>query len=133
VRVPGLAAAPTAIALHVYGPYPSTQTARWDEEIRRLRAVLHALPTRAPALVGGDFNATPDVAQFRSILSGGYADAADQAGAGPTPTYPADRTGPPLIAIDHVLTRGAVAHRVDSLQLTGSDHRALLVTVRLPG
>jgi endonuclease/exonuclease/phosphatase (EEP) superfamily protein YafD len=132
VQVPGIAVAPTAVALHVFGPYPSDQTAQWDDEIARLRDVLRALPTGAPALVGGDFNATPDVAQFRAILDTGFADAADQAGAGPTPTYPADRTGPPLIAIDHVLTHGAVAHRADSLKISGSDHRALLVTVRLP-
>jgi endonuclease/exonuclease/phosphatase (EEP) superfamily protein YafD len=132
LQVPGVANAPTAVALHVYGPYPSAQTARWNAEIRRMRGVLRALRTRTPTLVGGDFNATPDIAQFRSILSGGYADAEDQAGSGPAPTYPADRTGPPLIAIDHVLTRHAVAHRVDTVHITGSDHRALIVTVRLP-
>ena len=48
------------------------------------------LPGRS-VLIGGDFNATPDAAQFRTIVAQGYADAADQAGAGFTPTWPADR------------------------------------------
>jgi endonuclease/exonuclease/phosphatase (EEP) superfamily protein YafD len=94
-------------------------------------AVLGGLPGRT-VLVGGDFNATTDDAQFRGILATGYADAAQQAGAGFTPTWPADRWFPPLIAIDHVLTRGAVARSVDSVRIPGSDHRALVVDVRIP-
>jgi endonuclease/exonuclease/phosphatase (EEP) superfamily protein YafD len=132
VAIPGVAAAPTAVALHMYGPVPGSQTARWVHDLDHLPSVLRGLPADAPVLVGGDFNATRDVAQFRRLLQGGYADAADQAGAGFTPTYPANRFFPPLLAIDHVLTRGAVARSVDTIDLPGSDHRGLLVTVRLP-
>ena len=83
-------------------------------------------------VVGGDFNATPDTAQFRDVLAAGYDDAADQAGAGLTRTYPSDRWFPPLIAIDHVLCRGAAtAVRASTVEIDGSDHRALLVHLRL--
>jgi endonuclease/exonuclease/phosphatase family metal-dependent hydrolase len=131
IAVPGLAKPPTAVALHMYGPYPSRQTPTWERDIAHVHPVLQALPSDAPVVVGGDFNATPSVTQFRRLLTGGFADAADQAGAGLTPTYPANRLIP-LIAIDHVLTRDAVARSVDAVRLPGSDHRGLLVTVRLP-
>ena len=48
-------------------------------------------------IAGGDFNATVDHAQFRHLLSGGYRDAAEQAGAGFVPTYPTDYPFPPLL------------------------------------
>jgi endonuclease/exonuclease/phosphatase (EEP) superfamily protein YafD len=83
-------------------------------------------------VAAGDLNATPDIVQFRDLLVDGYADAAQQAGAGMTLTYPADRWYPPLIAIDHVLTRDAVATTADTIHISDTDHRALLVTVQVP-
>ncbi len=97
----------------------------------RYPSALGAL-TGPTVLVGGDFNSTPDTAQFRTILNQGFSDAANQAGAGFTPTWPADRWFPPLITIDHVLTRGAVATSVDSVEIPGSDHRALVASIRVP-
>jgi endonuclease/exonuclease/phosphatase (EEP) superfamily protein YafD len=131
VDVPGVAAPVTAIALHMAGPVPDPHD--WTADIRRLPAALRTLPPGAPVIVGGDFNATPDTVQFRRLLRDGYRDAADQAGAGITATYPADRWYPPLLAIDHVLTRGgAVATGVKTITVRGSDHRALLVRVAVP-
>ena len=49
-----------------------------------------------------------------------------------TPTFPADGWLPPLIAIDHVLTRNCVATTVTTAGLPGSDHRALFATIRIP-
>jgi endonuclease/exonuclease/phosphatase (EEP) superfamily protein YafD len=131
VRVPGAARPITAAALHLAGPVP--RTADWQQDIRRLPAELRELPADAPVIVGGDFNATFDVAQFRRVLAVGYADAADQAGAGNARTYPADRWFPALLAIDHVLTRGgAVATDVRTVSIANTDHRALLAVVTLP-
>jgi endonuclease/exonuclease/phosphatase (EEP) superfamily protein YafD len=128
VDVPGLAAPVTAVALHLAGPVPDPK--EWRHDISRLPSLLHALPAANPVIVGGDFNATPDTSQFRHVVSRGYADAADQAGAGMTRTYPSDKWYPPLIAIDHVLCRGAaVATDVQTIQIAGTDHRALLATV----
>jgi endonuclease/exonuclease/phosphatase (EEP) superfamily protein YafD len=117
------------VALHMNGPYP--HAGGWERDMARLPNVLQALPADAPTIVGGDFNATPDVGQFRRLLTGGYADGVAQAGAGILPTYPADRFFPPVLAIDHVLTRNAVAHVARSVEISGSDHRALVVVVRL--
>lgn len=131
VTVPGVRVPPLAVALHMTGPYPD-KSAAWRKDITHLAAVLPTLAPGAPALVGGDFNATPDSAQFRDVLHDGYQDAADQAGAGITRSYPSDRSFPPLIAIDHVLTRGAVAQAAETVQISGSDHRAFVATVAVP-
>lgn len=131
VDIPGVSCAPTVAALHMQGPWP--HAAGWDRDIAHLPSVLDELgATPCALLVGGDFNATPDVAQFRRLLTHGRADAAEQAGAGLTATYPAGHWYPPLIAIDHVLTRRAVAVGVHTVSVPGSDHRGLVASVAVP-
>lgn len=129
VAVPRVDAPVTVVTLHMAGPVPNST--RWQRDIRRLPDLLRDLSADGPAVIGGDFNATPDIAQFRALLVDGYADGAEQAGAGRTRTYPADTWYPPLIAIDHVLTRHAVATRTETLPIAGSDHRALLTSVAI--
>ena len=131
LTVPGVTRPVQAVALHSSGPVPDTTL--WNQDMRAFAKYLPTLAGDRPMIVGGDFNATPDTVQFRDILDTGFADAADQAGAGYTRTYPANRSFPPLIAIDHVLTRGGpVATDVRTISVKRSDHRALLVTVALP-
>ena len=121
---------PTVYAVHLLPPYPYASRT-WVTEIGRLRTLL-AGEAAKQVVVAGDFNATPDVAQFRRLSSHGYADAADQSGAGYLASYPTDRAlVPPLIAIDHVLTRGGVATEASTVALPGSDHRGLLVHLSL--
>lgn len=120
----------TFVAVHLLPPYPYP-SGEWLAEIDRLRGVLAGLPTGDRVVVAGDFNATDDHVQFRRLLSGGYVDAADQSGAGYLATYPADRWFGPVVAIDHVLTRGGTATSLDSLGIAGSDHRGLLSHVVL--
>lgn len=129
IAVPG--APLTFVVTHVSAPYPQPPDL-WRSDFERLPGVLAALPDDAPVLVAGDFNATVDHAPFRAVLDAGYADGADQAGAGYLPSYPADRLYPPMIAIDHVLTRDAVATAADTFTVAGSDHRSLIVDVAVP-
>lgn len=119
----------TFAAAHLTPPYPYPAH-RWNAEIAHLRDLLPALPA-GPVIAAGDYNATTDHAQFRALLREGYADGADQAGAGYLRSYPAERWFGPLIAIDHVLTRSAVATSVQTVELTGSDHRGLLARITL--
>jgi endonuclease/exonuclease/phosphatase (EEP) superfamily protein YafD len=130
VAVPGLAREPFVAALHMSGPWP--HSADWGDDIRHLRTVLPTLGAGDSVIAAGDFNATPDIAQFRDLLVDGYRDGAEQAGAGVTQTYPSDRWFPPLIAIDHVLTRDAVGRSAATVEIPGSDHRALVVSVAVP-
>lgn len=130
-QVPGLAGPLAIAAIHVAGPVPVT--GGWLDDMRHLPAELRRVAgTGRSVIVAGDFNATRDVVQFRDLLATGYEDADAQSGAGYVFTYPADRSYPPLIGIDHVLTRHAVATSFDSLSLPGSDHRAVLSTVAVP-
>jgi endonuclease/exonuclease/phosphatase (EEP) superfamily protein YafD len=130
--IPGTQLPAQLIALHMPSPWPEPPGS-WLANVGRLPSVLRDLGGHGAVLVGGDFNATPDVGQFRHLLVDGYRDAAEQAGAGITRTFPSDRWYPPLIAIDHVLTRDAVARSLDTVEIPGSDHRALVVTVAVPG
>ena len=86
----------------------------------------------AAVIVGGDYNSTPDMRQFRDLLTNGYEDAVNQIGAGFAPTFKADSWLPPLITIDHLLTRNAQAASIKTVKITGTDHRALLATIRVP-
>ncbi len=127
----------TVVAAHPRPPIAG-RTAVWDAELTQLQLQLAGLAEQRdePIVVGADLNATWDIAQFRRLLTDGYADAADLVGAGIVRTYPTDRhvlglTAPPLLSLDHVLVRGAQADHVRTLGLPGSDHRGLLATLRL--
>src|SRR5690349_19262983 len=76
-------------------------------------------------LLAGDFNATLDHAEFRSLLDRGWTDAADAAGEGWTPTWPAgtksDRALP--LTIDHILVdRRVRVEQVTVVDVPRSDH-----------
>jgi endonuclease/exonuclease/phosphatase (EEP) superfamily protein YafD len=75
-------------------------------------------------IVAADFIITPDMRRFRDLLTNGYRDAVEQTGAGFAPTFPTHSWYPPLIAIDHVLTRHAAAWPIRTIVVRGSDHRA---------
>jgi endonuclease/exonuclease/phosphatase (EEP) superfamily protein YafD len=99
----------------------------------------HALDTLPGAeasqlrILAGDFNATLDHRALRGVLDRGYADSADRAGAGLRPTWPAVRRRALPITIDHVLVDPRI--RVEAVHVAavpGSDHRAVVVTLRLP-
>ncbi|UBU16020.1 endonuclease/exonuclease/phosphatase family protein [Nonomuraea gerenzanensis] len=99
-------------------------------------AALRALPPPSPSVVrvlAGDFNASLDHREFRDLLGRGYVDAAEQVGAGLTPTWPNFRPMPPLISIDHVVADRRVAvNRVDFLDVPRTDHRGVFAELRLP-
>ncbi|PJM74273.1 endonuclease [Bifidobacterium primatium] len=81
----------------------------------------------------GDFNATYDHAPFRNILGDRFADAARSAGHGLTFTWPADRSPlPRMFGIDHiVMDRGVSASGLEVRHIEGTDHAALLATLRM--
>ncbi len=103
----------------------------WAAELRRLHAEMASNSLPDNVVVSGDFNATYTQRQYRALLTDGYADAADQVGAGLVPTMPAGRRLPALIGIDRVVTKGAVATSLDRIDIVGSDHHGLVVDVRL--
>ncbi|MFQ6226765.1 endonuclease/exonuclease/phosphatase family protein [Nocardia sp. NPDC002869] len=120
------------VAVYAFHPVPPVYgTQVWADELSRLRAILGQAPADRPVVVGGDFNATYDHAQYRALSSGRFADAAVQAGAGHLVTYPTDKRWPPLVGIDHILTAGGRAVAVETVGLPGADHRALVARIQL--
>lgn len=103
----------------------------WAAELRGIHGEMLANVQRDNVVVSGDFNAGYTQPQYRALLTDGYADAADQVGAGLVPTMPAARWYPAVIGIDRVITRGAEATNLERIDVAGSDHHGLLVDVRL--
>jgi endonuclease/exonuclease/phosphatase family metal-dependent hydrolase len=107
------------VAVH---PPPPTSPQHIDEWTQSLRVLPHG---DEPRLLLGDFNATLDHRELRRLLGTGYTDAADATGAGLKPTWPVNRSRPP-ITIDHVLaTASFEPARVEVIHLPGADHRAV--------
>ena len=113
------------VAVHPISP--DVDTPQWEREIKDLS---RAAGEHGLRILAGDFNATLDHAAFRTVLSRGYNDAAEERGSGLTPTWPSSS---PVVTIDHVVVdnRAAVQdYRV--FDVAGSDHRAVFAEVRLP-
>ena len=111
----------TAVAAHLSAPWPQPAW-RWRQETTRLGTVLAELP--GPLVLGGDLNATVSHRVFRDVLAGGTV--RDAVRRPTVRTFPARL---PLLGIDHVLLRDLGVGRVRTADVTGSDHRALIVEV----
>lgn len=137
LRIPGVEADPVVAAVHVQSPVAGDENTvdDWRRGMGAAKAQLDNFARAAGAgavIVGGDYNSTPDMRQFRDLLTNGYQDAANQTGSGYAPTFPSNASVPPVITIDHVLTRNAAATSVRTITVAGSDHRAVFAVVRLP-
>ncbi|WP_299576930.1 endonuclease/exonuclease/phosphatase family protein [uncultured Williamsia sp.] len=122
------ATAVTLLSVHPMPPYPY-EPRLWLAELRRIRDAVDSCA--GPVIVGGDLNAAHDHAAFRALVGDGLVDAGAASRSGPLPTYPAHKRWiPPLIGIDHVLLRGVRAIGVVRVRVPGSDHRAVVATVR---
>jgi endonuclease/exonuclease/phosphatase (EEP) superfamily protein YafD len=120
------------VCVHPHPPFPPWSWAaapRWRGELAALPP-----PGDPPVILVGDYNATPDHAQFRRLLRLGYVDAASQVGNGLVPTWgPEPRGRPALFTVDHVLVDPRCAVLDTSVHVVpGSDHRALYARFRLP-
>jgi endonuclease/exonuclease/phosphatase family metal-dependent hydrolase len=103
-----------------------------DDHYRRqeVRTVLTiAREARPTVLIGGDFNSTPDSEVQADVRRAGLRDAWLVCGQGDGFTYPANV---PTKRIDYLyLTSAGTCTRAEVLDSQASDHRPLLVTVRL--
>ncbi|MEU9515197.1 endonuclease/exonuclease/phosphatase family protein [Micromonospora sp. NPDC048169] len=130
VAVPG--APPLRVeSAHPAAPYALDVVPDWWTD---QRAQPPATPDGGLSVLAGDFNATLDHAALRDLITTGYTDAADAAGAGFGGTWgPYDGDPIPPITIDHVLVDRRVAVvAAGTFPVPGSDHRALLAELRLP-
>lgn len=134
VRIPRVAHDVSLLTVHLDAPWPRPISG-WQGDIAKFPATLAKVAADSgdgAVIVAGDFNSTIDMLPFRRLLTNGYADAAGQSGSGRNFTFPADEPYPPVLGIDHVLTRNATAVSTETVTLPGTDHRALLVAVMVP-
>jgi endonuclease/exonuclease/phosphatase (EEP) superfamily protein YafD len=83
-----------------------------------------------PMIMAGDFNAVDDHGPMLALRRLGLKSATDVAGAGWLPTWPANRTIPPLIPIDHVMISAQLtATSVRPFAVDGTDHLGLITTL----
>lgn len=129
-QIPGVRSDVAVASIHVTSPIASFTS--WRNGIAATQSRLKGLAEAVESgmvIAAGDFNSTPDMRQFRDLPTSGYRDGVVQSGAGYAPTFPSRGAIPPLITIDHVLTRRANVRSLRSVSLPGSDHRAFLATV----
>ena len=116
------------VAFHSVAPVPRS-VGQWREDVGHLQQWCGA---DTPAVVAGDFNATLDHSVLRDAMAG-CSDAGAQTGnglAGTWPTFAPEWMGP---QIDHVLSnQGIVAESFSVHLVPGTDHRAIVTTLRVP-
>ncbi len=118
------------VAFHSVAPVPGS-VPQWLTDLARLEQWCGG---PEPVVVAGDFNATLDHSALRSSMAG-CRDAAAQRGAGLVPTWgPTPRTRAIGPQIDHVIATEGIAPETFSVHdIAGSDHRAVVTRLRLPG
>lgn len=130
VAIPGAASVLVA-TVHLNAPLPGG-VSDWRHDLRNLGQWMNS--RHGEVIVAGDFNSTLDHADFRRLLGGRgkYRDAATQAGVAFVRTYPAQPVDFPLIGLDHALLSGAMsAQGFHTVSISGSDHRAIVVQLRV--
>lgn len=128
-----LAVAGEQIRLVAAHPTPPTRSAQWRSEHR----VLGDWALREePDLIVGDLNATADHVPMRRLAAAGFNSVTDVANESWRPTWPSNRRLwgvlpiPDLVQIDHVICGPTMtALRSRTVEITGSDHRALVAEV----
>lgn len=119
------------VSVHPMPPVVTEGPQAWQRDMAGLPGRDLDGPVR---VLAGDFNATLDHVGLRRLLASGYVDAADQVGAGLTPTWPSDELWPPLVQIDHVLVDNRCpVDGFEVIDIPGTDHRAVLAEFVVPG
>ncbi|NUS62538.1 MAG: endonuclease/exonuclease/phosphatase family protein [Saccharothrix sp.] len=119
------------LSVHPMPPVVDNGPEDWQRDLAGLPERALDGPVR---VLAGDFNATLDHVGLRRLLNSGYADAADQVGAGLTPTWPSGGAlWPPPVTIDHVLVDDRCpVDAFDVVEVPGSDHRAVVSRFVVP-
>lgn len=116
-------------AVHTAAPVNDFEVGNWANEL----AALGLLDRSEPIVLAGDFNATIDHAQFRSLLENGWTDVHTTKGCGPDLTWPTNRgLAIPAMRLDHVLVSDHFKVKgVEVGQANGSDHKPVIATIHL--
>ena len=126
-----LTVVPVSLPTAVEGVEPWLRGFQLLDEAITIRATSVSDEALEPMLVVGDFNATREHLPMRQLIAEhGLVDAAEQAGAGWQPTFPANRRYPPLLAIDHILMSPELsASEVTAFSVRYGAHRVLVAQI----
>ncbi|MDL5155715.1 endonuclease/exonuclease/phosphatase family protein [Actinomycetospora termitidis] len=114
------------VGAHLASPVPGLIDV-WPVELASLAR--WCAPGAGPAVVVGDLNGTADLRAFRAGTAG-CTDAGDAAGKGLLATWPQALPRWLGAQLDHVLVSGGVGvDGFDVVEVPGTDHRGVLVTV----
>jgi len=131
--VPGAARGINLTAVHVASPRPGN-TPSWRRELRQLGELHRTAAGAHSSILLGDFNASQDHREFRALLSTGLTDAAQVAGKGLAPTWPANSPVPPFVTLDHILVTPDIGIRQFSTFLVpGTDHAGIVAELVVGG
>lgn len=100
-----------------------------EEQARQLTGALAFIGEASPALLGGDFNATPEFPTYARLVGAGFTDPFVALGLDPAPTSPAIG---PRHRIDFVWGRGLEPADGAVLDSLASDHRMVITGWDLP-
>jgi len=114
------------VAMHMVTPFDDL--GGWQSDLAIARTI--GRTTDTPTLLVGDLNSSHWHPGFREVLDTGFVDAHAATGSGFSTSWPIGRIVPAFVRLDHALTAGGlVSTDVTDLDVPGSDHRGLLVSV----
>ena len=114
------------VAMHM--PTPLVDVDAWHRDLATAAEIGRSAD--GPTLLIGDLNSSYWHPEFRELLDVGFVDATAAAGSGFSTSWPTDWWIPAFVRLDHALTTGGlVSTEVDDLDVPGSDHRGVVVTV----
>lgn len=118
----------TLLSFHSKAPLGNRDARPWADDLALVGGLMRG--HQGSLIVAGDFNATREHRQFRDLLTGGFTDAAGDAGAGLMFTFPGTPRAIPLGCLDHVVVgRGLTGIAAGSVPIIGSDHRAVIARI----
>ena len=114
------------VAMHMATPFDDLDG--WRSDLAIARTIGET--TDEPTLLIGDLNSSHWHPDFRRVLDAGFVDANAATGSGLSTSWPTNQLIPPFVRLDHALTtNGLVATSIVDVEVPGSDHRGLVVSV----
>jgi endonuclease/exonuclease/phosphatase (EEP) superfamily protein YafD len=119
--------------VHTTAPQNASSIRIWSAQLKELRSRMNA--EKLPIIAAGDFNASHWDASYTDVLGGPRKILDAGAGHGFAATWPSGRKWlPPVFALDHVLvSKGMGVQHFRVLSPMGSDHRAIVADLKVPG
>ena len=116
----GVAIKTEGAPLHVYATHLDNPTSAGATRFKQVTQLVSAMAAATPAILGGDFNATPESDVIAAILAAGFVDSGTLLPAGETTSENGRR-------IDYILARGTVTViETRVIDTWASDHRPVV-------